>query len=96
MNRLSYAAFLLSLAIGSPGLAKEKPITFTRDGISYQYTVTQISPKTKIIEGRASPGSPFRLVVSGDRVTGHANGVPVSFRVAQARAAAAPVAVATR
>ena len=63
----------------SPAFASE-PVTFERDGVSYTYTVEQVGNR-RIIEGEATPGEPFRLVVSGNWVTGEANGIPVSFRV---------------
>jgi len=70
----------LAATVISPAFAHEEPVTFSRDGVSYTYTVETVGTR-RIIEGRATPGAPFRLVVSGNRVTGEANGVPVSFRV---------------
>jgi len=78
-------------------MAKEEANSFTRDGVNYTYTVTNVDADTRILEGTASPGSPFRLVVSGNRVSGKANGIPVSFNVKAAKAATAKsVTVASR
>lgn len=81
MKRSLFAATLLSLAVASPGHAKEEPVSFTYDGIAYTYTVTELGENRRVIEGRAKPGSHFRLVVAGGRVFGTANDAPVSFRV---------------
>jgi len=69
----------LALTATSPAFAQGEVTSFTRDGVTYTYTVEQIGSR-RVIEGRATPGEPFRLVVSGSKVTGQANGVPVSFR----------------
>ena len=55
--------------------------SFTRDGVTYRYDVTQ-HDGYRVIEGRATPGTHFRLVVRGDRVTGRVNNRPVSFSTA--------------
>ena len=81
MKRTFFAATLLSLAVISPVQAKETPQTFTYEGVTYSYTVTEQNDSRRVIEGRATPGSTFRLVVSNGRVFGNANGMPVSFRV---------------
>ena len=84
MKNTFFTAALLSLAVVSPAQSKEAPKTFTYEGVSYSYTVTDLSDNRRIIEGRATPGSTFRLVVSNGRVVGSANGMPVSFRVKDA------------
>ena len=88
MKKILLAASLLSIAVASPALAKEKPLSFSYDGVNYTYTVKELSEERKLIEGNASPGKSFRLVVSGGRVFGTANGMPVSFRVKDAVALA--------
>lgn len=75
------AAALLSLGVMAPAQA-ENVKTFSYDGVDYTYTVTQLSGDRRVIEGRAKPGSTFRLVVANGRVFGSANGSQVSFRVA--------------
>jgi hypothetical protein len=78
-------------------MAKEEATSFARDGVNYTYTVTNVDANTRILEGTASPGNPFRLVVSGNRVSGTANGIPVSFNVKEAKTATAKnVTVASR
>ncbi|MHC9418016.1 hypothetical protein ACYZX9_05385 [Sphingomonas citri] len=58
--------------------------SFTRDGHTYVYTASALDSQRTVIEGReVGRGGRFRLVVNGDRVSGQANGVPVSFRAAQ-------------
>lgn len=89
MNKFHFAAAILSFAVVSPAVAKEEASSFTRDGVSYTYTVTNVDANTRILEGTASPGNPFRLVVSGSRVSGKANGIPVSFTVKETKTAAA-------
>jgi len=79
MKKFILAATLAAAGI-APAFASEAPATFTRDGVTYTYTVEQIGNR-RVIEGQATPGAPFRLVVSRNQVTGQANGVPVSFRV---------------
>lgn len=70
----------LVLAVASPAVAKDAEKTsFRHDGVTYTYTLSKAG-KSTIIEGSATPGQKFRFVKSGKRVTGVANGVPVSFR----------------
>ncbi|MBY9062465.1 hypothetical protein K7957_05920 [Sphingomonas yunnanensis] len=58
--------------------------SFTRDGHTYVYTTSALDSARTVIEGHeVGRGGRFRLVVNGDRVSGQANGVPVSFRAAQ-------------
>ena len=53
---------------------------FTHKGVTYRYTVTNTENGRRVIEGRQSDGSKFRLVVDGARVEGVSGGQPVSFR----------------
>lgn len=58
--------------------------TFSRDGHTYVYTTTARDHGRTLIEGREVGASTrFRLLVDGDRVSGQANGRPVSFRAPQ-------------
>ncbi len=62
--------------------------SFTHEGYTYIYS-SQVSGDHQVISGRRYPsGTPFRLVVRGDRVSGFAGGYPVSFRATQATGAA--------
>ena len=101
MNRITFSVALLAFSLASPGHAKEQLTSFTHDGVTYSYTVSNISDSSRVIEGYASPGSPFRLVVSKGRVSGTVNGTPVAFKVKDvkiitASATPAPVAIAAR
>lgn len=97
MKTLSIAATALSLSLVSPALANDEPVKFVHDGVSYVYSVKAIGETKRVITGRATPGSSFRLVVSGDQVSGTANGIPVAFSVAEAKGQATPsVTVASR
>lgn len=97
MIKTLIAASVLSLAAISGAQAKEQPASFTHEGVDYTYTVKQISDTRRVIEGYATPGSSFRLVVSNGRVVGTSNGSPVSFRVQDTIAIAdAPTKVASR
>ncbi len=84
MNKTIFSAALLSLAVATPVMAKDAPVKFSHEGVDYTYTVTNVGDDTRIIEGFTTPGDRFRLVVSGNRVVGTSNGVPVSFRVSSA------------
>jgi hypothetical protein len=92
MTRIFLSAAALSLAFAAPAFAGENARTFTRDGVTYTYTSTKTDGAV-ILEGDARPfGGKFRLVVRNGRVTGYAGNSSVSFRVAEARAAALQVA----
>lgn|GEM_PF-1322699 len=88
MNKNYFGAALLALSVIAPANAKDAPVTFTHEGVSYTYQVKTVSENKRIISGVATPGSSFRLVVSGDSVSGKANGKPVTFSVSHARGAA--------
>jgi hypothetical protein len=92
-------ASLLSLSVVSPALAGEKT-SFTHDGVKYTYSVTDLGENKRVITGHATPGAQFRLVVWNDKVSGTANGIPVAFKVSDARgvvaASKAPTIVAAR
>ena len=67
--------------------APEGQQRFVRDGQTYVYTSAQVGGTTQVIDGRSYPsGAPFHLVVSSDRVSGTAGGMPVSFRLSDVRA----------
>ncbi|TCP33322.1 hypothetical protein [Sphingomonas sp. BK235] len=74
------ATALLATAAGAAPAER----SFTRDGHTYVYTTSALDAQRTVIEGHeVGRGARFRLVVNGDRVSGKANGVPVSFRAAQ-------------
>ncbi|MBO9575508.1 MAG: hypothetical protein J7494_07225 [Sphingobium sp.] len=84
MFKLPLTAALLVAAVAAPVAAKEKT-TFTYDGVQYAYTQTQVGEST-VIKGVAQPGDAFYFVVRNGKVVGKANGIPVSFRVEDAKA----------
>ena len=55
--------------------------SFTRDDRTYVYTTAQRADGRTLIQGHEIGSTHrFRLLVKDGRVTGHANGYPVSFR----------------
>lgn len=73
------ATFFPSVVLAQPGQQR-----FTRDGVTYVYTVKAANGR-QVIEGHRLPsGSAFRLVVSGNHVDGESGGQPVSFRAPSA------------
>lgn len=77
MTKFLIAAAAATIAFAAPATAKER--TFTHEGVTYSYTSTP-SDKGVVLEGKASTGGKFRLVVKGDWVSGYADGARVSFR----------------
>jgi len=82
-------AAALTSTIGMARAADTAEQRFVHDGATYAYTITPAAKGRQVIEGRKLPnGRSFRLVVSGDRVSGVSGGVPVTFRLADAQGAA--------
>ncbi|WP_404333752.1 hypothetical protein AB2M62_11165 [Sphingomonas sp. MMS12-HWE2-04] len=78
MTRLFLAAAAATLTFAAPALATER--TFTHEGVTYNYTVTQ-QGDVKVLEGTAAPtGEKFRLTVKNGWVSGYAANARVSFR----------------
>jgi len=77
VTKLLIAAAAATIAFAAPATAKER--VFTHEGITYAYTSTP-SDEGVVLEGTASKGGKFRLVVKGDWVNGYAGGARVSFR----------------
>lgn len=77
MTKLLIAAAAATIAFAAPAIAGER--VFTHEGVTYSYTATP-SDKGVVLEGEASKGGKFRLVVKGDWVSGYAGGGRVSFR----------------
>jgi hypothetical protein len=83
--------------IPTSAMARDGERTFQHEGSTYVYTTTDASADRHVIRGRRFPGGDrFRFVLHGSRVTGAANGVPVSFRTADARGAVNPTRLASR
>lgn len=83
--------------ISTGAMARDAERTFQHEGSTYVYTATDVSADRHVIRGRRLPGGEsFRFVVRGSRVTGAANGVPVSFRTADARGAVSSTRLASR
>ncbi len=92
---LAAAAAALTSTIGMAH-APEGQQRFTRDGQTYVYTAAKGTGAMQVIDGRSSTGSTFHLVVRGDRVSGTAGGMPVSFRLADVQSSAAGVEISAR
>jgi hypothetical protein len=77
VTRIFLASAVAAIAFASPAAAAER--TFTHEGVTYHYNVT---PKgdSRVLEGRASEGGRFRLVVRNGWVTGTVADSRVSFR----------------
>lgn len=75
------AAALVALPVAAHA---EDARTFSHEGVDYVYTAEQ-KGKATVIEGTATGGVPFRLVVSGNRVTGTYNFQNVNFNVKSAQ-----------
>ncbi|HEU0066212.1 MAG TPA: hypothetical protein VFQ57_03120 [Sphingomonas sp.] len=91
---IAAAAVALTSTIG---MAEKPQQRFTHDGSTYIYTAAPTNNGRTVINGRRLPGGEaFRLIVRGDRVSGVAGGMPVSFRTAAAKGAAAGVELAAR
>ena len=78
------------------GMARGTERSFQHDGQTYVYTTTVANDRQVISGHRYPSGAPFRLVVRGNRVTGTAGGVPVSFRTTEASGAARGTQLALR
>ncbi|AQR73506.1 hypothetical protein [Sphingomonas sp. LM7] len=92
MTKLLIAAAAATIAFAAPAIAKER--IFTHEGVTYAYTAKPVGDQL-VLEGSASKGGKFRLVVKGDWVNGYAGGARVSFR-APKREEAGAILVAQR
>ena len=80
MVRKLFAAAAFAALVSTPALASDTQVrTFVRDGVTYSYKTSEKDGVT-VLQGTAD-SSDFRLEVRGDKVTGFANGTPVSFKV---------------
>ena len=89
MPKLVTILALAAIALPSGVSARGTEQRFTRNGVTYIYTVAPARGGRQVIEGRRLPsGSAFRLVVTGNRVDGTSGGQPVAFQL--------PVSTATQ
>jgi hypothetical protein len=79
-------AALVALPVAAHAEATEEARNFSHEGVNYVYTTEQQGDVT-VIEGKAAGAVPFRLYVSGNRVTGSYNNRTVAFRVQDAKQA---------
>jgi hypothetical protein len=97
--RRSIIALSAAFALAIPGLAladAPEPITFVHNGVDYNYTVAQ-EGQTRVLTGTANHGAvPFRLRVSGKRVSGTFNGQPIDFALRDVQHQQGIVIVAAR
>jgi hypothetical protein len=89
VTKLLIATAAAAIAFAAPATAKER--VFTHEGVTYAYTATP-SDAGLVLEGKASKGGKFRLVVKGDWVNGYAGGTRVTFRAPKPQDAAVLVA----
>lgn len=90
MTKTFIAAAAAALTLAAPAFAAER--SFTRDGVTYNYTMTE-QDGARVLEGHASQGGKFRLVVRNGWVKGDVAGNRVSFRAPKG---ASPLQVAQR
>lgn len=76
--RTFLTAAVLTLASTATLAEKPETRTFERDGVTYNYTSTEIGGKT-ILRGTAKGGAPFRLVVTKTKVRGTVGSKYVTF-----------------
>jgi hypothetical protein len=89
-----FAAAALVAISASAFAEPSAPVSFTRDGASYTYTVEHKSEK-RIIRGReTTSGSTFTLIVGKAYVTGFVDGKSVSFPLSAVKTQHATVDVA--
>lgn len=89
MTRTLIAAAAATLAFAAPAFASDR--SFTHEGVTYDYTVT---PKgdARVLEGKASTGSKFKLTVRDGWVNGYVANARVSFRAPKGEQAGAVLA----
>ncbi|QDK31254.1 MULTISPECIES: hypothetical protein [Sphingomonadaceae] len=88
MFKTVFAGAAALAAVFATSAQAEDARSFSHDGVHYNYTTAQ-KGKVTVISGTASGQVPFRLYVSGNRVTGTYNSRNVDFRLADARNALA-------
>lgn len=81
--RMLLTATFLTVAAAAPAFAEPVERSFEHDGVTYTYTEDVRADRT-ILEGRAMPGSRFRLVVRNGRVSGYSGLTRVNFELEEA------------
>lgn len=83
MSSILITAAALLTAV--PALAESAPEqSFERDGMTYTYKVATSGSRT-IVSGPRSDGKRFALTIANGKVSGTSGGMPVAFRVVEAR-----------
>ncbi len=97
--RRSLIALTAAFALTVPGIAladAPEPISFVHNGVEYSYTIAQ-QGEARVLTGAANHGAvPFRLRVSGKRVSGTFNGQPIEFSLRDVQHQQGIVIVAAR
>ncbi len=91
MLKTVFAAGAAFAAVAATTAYADETRDFSHDGVHYNYTTEQ-KGKVTVISGTAQGQVPFRLYVSGNRVTGTYNSRNVNFRLADAKGALAQAA----
>lgn len=91
MSHFLFAAAAAVATLAAPAAFADER-SFTRDGVTYTYTVTQKND-VQVLEGRADRGVAFRLTVKDGWVDGYVDRARVSFRAPKRKGGAE---VATR
>lgn len=82
MTRTLIAAAVAAATLAAPAMAAER--SFVRDGVTYTYTVSE-DHGHRVLEGKASQGGDFRLVLKDGWVNGYAANSRVSFPAPKAK-----------
>jgi hypothetical protein len=77
VSKTLFAAAAALSTLATPAFAHDR--SFTRDGVTYNYTVTA-EGDARVLAGKASTGETFRLVLRDGWVNGYAANSRVSFR----------------
>ncbi|MEP9360150.1 hypothetical protein [Sphingomonas sp. KR3-1] len=84
MTKFLFAAAAAVLTFTAPA-AFAGDRTFTHEGVTYTYTVTQKNG-VQVLQGRTGNGGDFRLSVKNGWVDGYVNDTRVSFRAPKGKA----------
>jgi len=79
-----FLATSASAVLADSTIIESKPITLTRDNVTYHYTVTEKSDGRYISGYVENTGDTFTLRVAHGRVTGDCGGTDVDFKVSDA------------
>lgn len=78
MKKIAFTVAVSLSAASLPAYAASEEISFDHEGSSYSYTVKGLGD-AQLIRGTTQDGTPFRLIVTENRVRGTYNGNRVSF-----------------